>query len=165
MNVPITRREVVYGGCAVMLATGLGLDAACAQTVDIAELMQPSTLGDIAMGAESALTYFRRKPHKAVITGGDRTDIQLAALETSTRCLILTGNLYPPPVVLDRAEELGVPVLLSNLDTLSAVDIIDEYFGRSRFQQPAKVERFTALLEQNLDFPALYERLGLQPKN
>ena len=59
------------------------------------------------------MTYFRRKPNKAVITGGDRADIQLAALETSTRCLILTGNLYPSPAVLNRAEELCVPVLLT----------------------------------------------------
>ena len=34
-----------------------------------------------AMSVESALSYFRRKPNKAVITGGDRADIQLAALE------------------------------------------------------------------------------------
>jgi BioD-like phosphotransacetylase family protein len=37
-----------------------------------------------AMSAENALSYFRRKAHKVVITGGDRPDIQLAALETST---------------------------------------------------------------------------------
>lgn len=41
-----------------------------------------------AMDVDSALTYFRRKPNKAVITGGDRPDIQLAALETSTKCTI-----------------------------------------------------------------------------
>ncbi|PKO20690.1 MAG: hypothetical protein CVU38_18755 [Chloroflexi bacterium HGW-Chloroflexi-1] len=117
-----------------------------------------------AMSVESALTYFRRKPNKAVITGGDRADIQLAALETSTRCLILTGNLYPSPAVLNRAEELNVPVLLSNLDTLSAVDIIEGYFGRSRFQQPAKIDRFTSLLEEHFDFATLYKELGLSPK-
>ena len=44
-------------------------------------------------------------------------DIQLAALETSTSCLILTGNIYPSPSVLNRAEELCVPVLLTKLDT------------------------------------------------
>ena len=59
------------------------------------ELVENMLVG--AMSAEAAPTYFRRQPSKAVITGGDRADLQLAALETSTRCLILTGNLYPSP--------------------------------------------------------------------
>ena len=117
-----------------------------------------------AMSVDRALTYFRRKPNKAVITGGDRSDLLLAALETSTRCLILTGNLYPAPTVLSRAEELHVPVLLTDMDTLSAVDITEGYFGRSRFQQAEKVELFTALLDEYMDFAALYEALGITPK-
>jgi hypothetical protein len=115
-----------------------------------------------AMSAESALAYFRRTPNKAVITGGDRADIQLAALETSTCCLILTGNLYPSPVVLNRADELDVPVLLADMDTLSAIDVVGGYLGRSRVQQPQKVERFTAMLNESLNFAALYESLGLR---
>jgi BioD-like phosphotransacetylase family protein len=35
---------------------------------------------------------------------GDRTDIQLAALETSTVALILTGNLHPSPLVLGKPK-------------------------------------------------------------
>jgi len=57
-----------------------------------------------AMNVDSALAHFRRQPNKAVITGGDRPDIQLAALETSTRCLILTGNLPPNPLIIGRAK-------------------------------------------------------------
>jgi len=143
------------------LAEGLHAEILCGAD-HTQELVEHMLVG--AMSVESALTYFRRKPNKAVITGGDRADIQLAALETSTRCLILTGNLYPSAAVLNRAEELDVPVLLSNLDTLSAVDIIEGYFGRSRFQQPAKIDRFMALLEEYFDFAALYKELGLSPK-
>jgi protein-disulfide isomerase len=54
MTVPITRRDVVYGGSSLMLAALVGLPAARAQVVDVVELMKPSTLGDIAMGAENA---------------------------------------------------------------------------------------------------------------
>jgi BioD-like phosphotransacetylase family protein len=126
------------------------------------ELVEHMLVG--AMSAESALAYFRRTPNKAVITGGDRADIQLAALETSTRCLILTGNLYPSPVVLNRADELGVPVLLADTDTLSAIDVVGGYLGHSRVQQPEKVERFTALLKASFDFTALYESLGIKVK-
>src|SRR5690606_38085039 len=65
-----------------------------------------------AMSATAALTHFRRRNNKAVFTGGDRTDMQLAALETSTSVLVLTGNMRPSPAVIDRAEECGVPIIL-----------------------------------------------------
>jgi hypothetical protein len=141
------------------LAEGLHAEILCAPEKS-GELVENTLVG--AMSVESALTYFRRKPNKAVITGGDRADIQMAALETSTRCLILTGNLYPNPNVLNRAEELDVPVLLTNLDTLSTVDRVDEFFGQSRFQQARKMEHFTRLLDEYIDFPALYKILGLK---
>jgi protein-disulfide isomerase len=54
MTVKLTRRDVVYGGASLVLATCVGVSIACADTVDVAELMQPSKLGDIAMGAENA---------------------------------------------------------------------------------------------------------------
>jgi hypothetical protein len=141
------------------LAEGLQAEILCSsECAD--ELVEHMLVG--AMGVESALSYFRRKPHKAVITGGDRADIQLAALETSTSCLILTGNIYPSPSVLNRAEELCVPVLLTKLDTLATIEIIEGFFGKSRFQQPKKMERFTALLDENLDYAALYKAMGLK---
>jgi uncharacterized protein len=115
-----------------------------------------------AMRAETALTYFRRVADKAVITGGDRADVQMAALQTSTRCLILSGNLYPSPTVVNRANEQGVPVLLTHMDTFAAAEIVNGYLGRSRFQQPQKVERFTALLNENMNFEALYKSLDLR---
>ncbi|MBS7610284.1 phosphotransacetylase family protein, partial [Candidatus Bathyarchaeota archaeon] len=77
-----------------------------------------------AMTPESALTFFRKATEKAVITGGDRSDIALAALETSTSALILTGNLYPSTSVLAKAEEKGIPVLLVPYDTYGTVEKI-----------------------------------------
>jgi BioD-like phosphotransacetylase family protein len=115
-----------------------------------------------AMSVDSALTYFRRKPNKAVITGGDRPDIQLAALETSTKCLILTGNLQPSPIILGRAEEVGVPMILVRQDTLSAVEVIERFFGKTRFHLEKKVERFEEMLEDRFDFECLYAALGLK---
>lgn len=82
-------------------------------------IVESLTVG--AMTAETALSRFRKHSHKAVITGGDRTDIQLAALETSTTCLILTGNLHPSPLVVKQAEEFGVAVLLVRPNTMEAI--------------------------------------------
>jgi len=80
---------------------------------------------DILVGAmtlEGAVRYFRRSANKAVITGGDRSDIALAALETSTSILILTGNLYPDVKVLAKAGEKGVAVLLVPHDTYTTIE-------------------------------------------
>jgi len=123
------------------------------------ELVEHLMVG--AMSVDSALSYFRRKPNKAVITGGDRPDIQLAALETSTKCVILTGNLQPSPIILGRAEEVGVPMILVRQDTLAAVEVIERFFGKTRFHLEKKVQRFEELLEDRFDFERLYQALGL----
>jgi BioD-like phosphotransacetylase family protein len=114
-----------------------------------------------AMGADASLSFFRRRQNKAVITGGDRADLQLAALETSTAVLVLTGNFRPSPEVIDRAEESNVPIILIPDDTLTTVDRAERLFGRVRFHQSAKLQRFTELLESSFDFERLYEALGL----
>jgi BioD-like phosphotransacetylase family protein len=126
------------------------------------ELVEHLMVG--AMSVDSALSYFRRKPNKAVITGGDRPDIQLAALETSTKCVILTGNLPPSPIILGRAEEVGVPMILVRQDTLTAVEVIERFFGKTRFHLEKKVERFEEMLEDRFDFERLYQSLKLDSK-
>ena len=108
-----------------------------------------------AMAVEAALPRFRRQQNKAVVTGGDRTDLQLAALETSTRALILTGNLQPNPQVLERAEESGVPVILVRGNTLETVEAIERTFGHTRLGYSEKLEQFEKLLAQHLDFERL----------
>ncbi len=114
-----------------------------------------------AMGTAAALSHFRRRAHKAVITGGDRTDLQLAALETSTSVLVLTGNIRPPAVVLDRAEERAVPVIVVADDTLTTVERSERVFGHIRFKQASKITRFTQMLNEMFDFKRLYDQLGL----
>ncbi|UFP94302.1 phosphotransacetylase family protein [Gloeobacter morelensis] len=114
-----------------------------------------------AMSGSAALKYFRNATNKAVITGGDRTDIQLAALETSTTCLVLTGYLAPSQMVLARAEELQVPVLTVGHDTLATTELVDCLFGQARFREAAKVDRIQQLLERHFDFERFEHALGL----
>ena len=123
------------------------------------ELVENLMVG--AMNVNAALSYFRRKPNKAVFTGGDRLDIQLAALETSTRCLVLTGGLQPSSITLSRAEEVGVPVISVKQDTLTAIEIIEACFGQTRFHQEQKIAVFERLLDELFDFESLYASLGL----
>jgi BioD-like phosphotransacetylase family protein len=114
-----------------------------------------------AMSVEAALPRFRRQLNKAVFTGGDRTDIQAAALETSTTCLVLTGNLQPSSTILRRAEELGVAVLLVPDNTLEAVERVESIFGRTSLGQPEKLSHFQAMLAEHLDYTGLLKTLGL----
>ncbi len=123
------------------------------------ELVENLMIG--AMSVDSALAYFRRKLNKAVITGGDRPDIQLAALETSTKCLILTGNLHPNPLIINRAEEAGVAIMLVKHDTMTAVQLAEQALGRARFHQEKKIQRFESMLSECFDFARLYKDLGL----
>lgn len=143
------------------LANSLGGEILCAES-HVDELVENVMVG--AMSVESALRFFRSKPNKVVITGGDRPDIQLAALETSTKCIILTGNLQPSPIVLSRASELGVPMVLVKQDTMTAMQVVEEFFDKARFQLRKKHVRFEAILAEKFNFAALYDGLGIKPK-
>ncbi|NLF01036.1 MAG: phosphotransacetylase family protein [Anaerolineales bacterium] len=115
-----------------------------------------------AMGVQHALPHLRHVAgSKAVITGGDRADIQLVALETGSCCLVLTGHLRPVPEVLRRAEESEVPILLVRQNTLETVQLVEQVFGKTRLGQAAKLQEFESLLEGHFDFARLYEALGL----
>jgi BioD-like phosphotransacetylase family protein len=114
-----------------------------------------------AMNVEQALTHFRQVTNKAVIVGGDHPDIQLAAMETSTKVLILTGGTNPNPMVAARAEERQVAIILSPYDTLTTVERVEQFFGKTRFHQTEKVVHFEQLLNENLDFAELYRAIGL----
>lgn len=121
-------------------------------------MVESLTIG--AMNVNAAIEYFRQGQNMAVITGGDRTDVQLAALETSTSCLILTGHLAPNPLILTRAEYLEVPILSVNLDTLAAVEIVNRAFGKVRIQEPIKVECIQQLMDTYFDLDRLLSLLS-----
>jgi uncharacterized protein len=114
-----------------------------------------------AMNVNAALEYFRKGENMAVITGGDRTDLQLAALETSTSCLILTGHISPDPMILGRAEDLEVPILSVNLDTLTTVEIVDQAFGKVRLQEQVKVDCIRQLMDEYFQVDRLLEKLSI----
>lgn len=114
-----------------------------------------------AMNVEHALNYFRRVTNKAVIVGGDRPDIQLAALETSTKALILTGNIRPNPMIQAKAEEQGVAIILGRDDTFTTVEKVEKFFGKTRFRQIEKIMLFEDILSKALDFDKLYQAIGL----
>jgi BioD-like phosphotransacetylase family protein len=132
----------------------------CDEKVD--ELVEHFMIG--AMNVEGALRYFRKVQNKAVITGGDRPDIQLAALETSTRCIVLTGNLFPSDIIISRAEEREVPMIVVKEDTLTTVERIESLLRHLRVSGKKKVARAVELVNREINFRSLYEKLGISAK-
>jgi len=116
-----------------------------------------------AMNVNSALEYFRKGRNMAVVTGGDRTELQLAALETSTNCLILTGHSTPQGYILQRAEDMEVPILSVDLDTLTTVEIADRAFGQVRLQEVIKVQCIQDMMAEHFDIERLMAQLGVEP--
>jgi uncharacterized protein len=104
-----------------------------------------------AMDVDSALAYFRRLQHKAVITGAHRSDIQLAALETSTQCIILTGGLTTNDVVIGKAQAKGIPIISVEDDTFTAIDKIEVRMGKTSIRERRKVERVKELMDIGFD--------------
>ncbi|RJP21804.1 MAG: phosphotransacetylase family protein [Candidatus Abyssobacteria bacterium SURF_5] len=114
-----------------------------------------------AMTAEAALRHFIRIREKAVITGGDRADIMLAALDTSTKCLVLTGNLYPNDVVISRAQQAGVPVIVVPGDTLHTIEKFEDIMGRHSIREKKQVDYAVRLMDRHIDYDALFKKIGL----
>ena len=119
------------------------------------------TLSIGAMNVNSAMEVFRQQRNMAVVTGADRTDIQLAALEASTQCLILTGNGDPLPQLVGRAQELDVPLLKVDHDTLTTVAVIEKAFGHVRLHEAVKATYASRMVAENCDFSPLFAHLGL----
>lgn len=103
-----------------------------------------------AMAADSALRFFRRTKDAAVITGGDRADIQTAALEApGVKCLILTGGFRPPGAVVGKAEGRGVPILSVRSDTLATVERAEDVVRSGRTRDSETVAVMRGLLQEH----------------
>jgi len=112
-----------------------------------------------AMGRETSLRAFRRTPEFAVITGGDRHDIQQAAIETpSLRCLILTGNHRPAREIIDQANELGVPVILAGQNTIATASLCEGMLNRHWVRPSATLESGIEYLRSNVDIDRILEK-------
>ena len=64
-----------------------------------------------AMGPQSALKYLRQVKSAAFITGGDRADLAITALNENVSVLILTGFIQPDTSVITVANEKNIPIL------------------------------------------------------
>ena len=91
--------------------------------------------------------YFESEPSTCVVVRTGRPDVQISALQSeTTRAVLMTGGGKPIDYVFYEARAKGVPLLVTEHDTLSVMDLLDDLPSPS-FAFPAKSERMCELLE------------------
>ncbi|WP_277541229.1 phosphotransacetylase family protein [Haloarcula laminariae] len=109
-----------------------------------------------AMGGNKALDQFRRTRDAVMISGGDRSEVQTAALEASgIKALLLTGGFRPASAVLGRAEKENVPILLVQSDTRTTIDRVEDVLHSGRTRDAETVTRMQELLGDGVDVNSL----------
>ncbi|WP_254544056.1 phosphotransacetylase family protein [Halomarina pelagica] len=145
----LPRVQELAGVTVAELADDLGAQVVTADAPTDA-FIERFTVG--AMSADDALRQFRRTRDAAMITGGDRSDIQAAALEApGIKCLLLTGGFRPAGAVVGRAEEEGVPILTVQTDTITAVERAEDVLRQGRARSAETVDVMRGLLEDGAD--------------
>jgi len=105
-----------------------------------------------AMNAQSALKYLRQVEKAAFITGGDRTDLAMAALDQEVSTLILTGFIQPDMSVITAANEKGIPIILSPSDTYTTMRNLERL--KPGIQED-EMEKVLNLIEKEIDWDFL----------
>lgn len=109
-----------------------------------------------ALVVDSGLGYFSRKSNKAAIIRQDRPDMQLAALETSTRCVVLTGSREKPMYnVTQKAESRGIPMISTDAAAIDIIASIEEALGTSRVCQEEKLSKLADIVKRGIDLTAV----------
>jgi len=119
---------------------------------------------NILVGAMSTNTALRsplfKKEDKLIITSGDRSDMILAALESSTAAVILTNNVLPPSNIISKASERNIPLLLVSLDTYQTAMQIDNIEPLLTKGDTEKMELLEQLVKKHV---AVEEIARVQP--
>jgi len=110
---------------------------------------------NILVGAMSTSTALRYPPflkeNKVIITGGDRSDMILASLETNAVGIILTGNILPTQSIISKASECNVPILLVPSDTYQTAKQIDNLEPLLTKDDAEKIGLWEQLVRGHLD--------------
>ncbi len=117
------------------------------------------TIDRILVGAMTAETAMHKQetyePNNLIITGGDRLDMILLAMETDSSAVLLTGNLVPHPRIMAKADDLAIPVLTVPMDTYKAAKHVERVEALILAEDKAKIDTAARLVEEHVDFNML----------
>jgi len=123
------------------------------------DLVENVMLG--AMTPDSGRDYFSRMKNKAVVTRSERSDMQLAALDTSVKCLVVSGG-KPTSSVMVKAEDKKVPIIVVSKGIQDIVSNIEQALATAKFDNLGKLQAISSLLENRVDMKAISTELGLK---
>lgn len=105
-----------------------------------------------AMSADEAVrSQFFKKENRVMITGGDRSDLVLAALENDATAIILTNNIYPPSNIISLASLKNIPLLLVNSDTYTVSSQIDDLEPLLTSEDSERVDLLAKLVKAHVN--------------
>jgi len=117
-----------------------------------------------SMGGESAMkSPLLQDRHQVVIASGDRSDLILMSLENNVAAIILSNNIVPSPVLLSKAETLGIPLLLVSTDTHKTARQIDGIEPMPTKDDIEKINLIEKMVTDHVDLEAFAESV-LKPK-
>jgi len=102
-----------------------------------------------AMNAQSAIKYLRQVKKAAFITGGDRTDLAMVALDQDVSTLILTGFIQPDMSVITLANKKEIPIILSPSDTYTTMRNLERL--KPGIQED-EMDKVLDLIEKEIDW-------------
>jgi hypothetical protein len=119
-----------------------------------------------AMNSTHVIQYFQ--PGTLVITPGDREDVILAALSTTTLTnhedraiagLVLSGDLLPHHSIVDLIEKSEVPVIRSPLDSYAVASSIHSMTVKTLPGDVEKIDKIQSLIDRYVNVDRLLEKL------
>lgn len=117
------------------------------------------TVKNIFIGAMSGNVAVQKplfkKEDKLIITGGDRSDMILAALNHNAAGIILTNNILPPSNIISKVEESGTPMLLVTPDTFQIARQIDRMEPLLNREAKDKVALLKTMVNEHVTVDAL----------
>jgi len=119
-----------------------------------------------AMPPRDALDYFT--PNCLLITPGNRDDLILAAMSTSTldhdkskavSGIVLTCGIEPHPNILHLVKQTDIPIILVKHDTFTTASKIYGAVYKLRAEETAKVQECGRLVEQYVDIDQIMQAM------
>jgi len=105
-------------------------------------------------GDEATKSPLFQDHHQVVIASGDRSDLILMSLQNNAAAVILTNNILPSPVILAKAETMGIPLLLVSKNTYETAKQINEIEPLPTKEDKEKIDLIEKMVRDHVDLKA-----------
>ena len=105
-------------------------------------------------GDEATKSPLFQDHHQVIIASGDRSDLILMSLQNNVAAVILTNNILPSPVILAKAESMGIPLLLVSKNTYETAKQINEIEPLPTKEDKEKIDLIEKMVRDHVDLKA-----------